>query len=853
MKMKAKVSALILCLVLTVSLMSFGCGGDHGKVVRMEIGEKPTKMEYQTGDLFDPTGLVLNVAYEDGYAEHVTEGYTWDITDPLEEDDDEITVRYKNKSILIFIDVILRVPQTLEVATPPEKLTYTAGEKFDKTGLTLKATYEDGSEETVTGGFRVSPSGRLTRATTSVKITYNRKSITIPVTVNSALAQKLNILTQPTKLTYKEGEQFDPTGLTMSVSYSDGTTVDVAAYDYSPKGGLTKDVKKVTISCEGLTAEIPITVEEVPLRIAVTANPQKIVYEEGENFDPAGMVVTKYENGAATVLNESEYTVLDGDNLVVGSTVRVKLAGSGDEITALVPVSVRKTVNATKEMILDAAGNVIGDANNAGTNAVLKGLSVGNDYLGNFVQGDRLTVTFESTSALKAMISIRAASTWTEKYSAINQYYPMIVNDMVANNVFEVYVNGKKVSIGDDVLIFGGSTSDPAGNVAMFAQYSRIELANVDLIQGPNKLELVFLQQTYKNAAFGSNREENEGTQLASITMDTVLINAGAVLHDHDWGEETVAHEATCVSTGKKEQTCSICGAVKPIAIPKTPHPYGETITVAPTCAANGEEYQICSYCGKKNVLATIPKLTTHELTQVTVTEAEDGTQTMARSCACGEHTEDGVVADVVTDLKAEHLKGTNTIAWAAGDYATRTTAILRNSGSATVQAALNVSTGKDFITQLYGGSRIEVETGVTKQTTGSAVFKVSSGWINNASWANSKAKTGDMQFNKVFKVYLRHTDGTETAIPVGDDVILKGATGNYAIMANWNYVVLPDLTMNVGDVLVFESLTPKDDQGRYLYWDGSTAPQEKADGSVSRDNTQSSPNADTVAFFFDK
>ena len=853
MNKKAKALAIIVCLILTAAFVFVGCGNkDHGKVIAMKIGTNPVKTEYMTGELLDPSGLELLVQYADGYSEKISEGYTWDITDPLEEDDDEIIIRYKNKSILLFIDITVRIPTSLEVEHMPDRLSYTAGEKFDKTGLVLKASYEDGTEETVTEGYRVSPSGKLTRAVTSVKITYNRASVTIPITVGSAVAQSLTVTQNPQKLTYKEGEHFDPTGLELSVSYSDGTTAEVGAYDYSPKGDLTKDVTKITITCEGLTAEIPITVEEVDVRIAVTVNPTKVVYDEGESFDAAGMVVTKYDSGVQSELTAAEYTVIGGENLQVGSVVRVRLNASDEEITALVPVNVRKVVNAVKDMILDIEGNVIGDDGNVSNNEKLKALSVNNDFLCNFVQGDRLTINVPSLSAMKATISIRASSTWTEKYSQINKYWPMIVNDMVANNVFEVYVNGKKVRIDDDVLIFGGSTADPAGDVTMFAQYSSIELANVDLISGDNKIEFVFLAQTYKNANFGSSRDEGESSLLASIYVDTVTVNAGAVLHDHVYGEETTVREATCVSSGKKEQSCSVCGAVKPIAIPRIEHSYGEAVVVEATCAGEGSVTEYCTWCGKKHVISTTPKLTTHDLTEISVVE-KDGKQIMTRCCKCGENVVEGVEADAVVDIKSEHLKGTNSIAWASGDYANRTSAILRNSGSATVQAALDVSTGKDYVTQLYGGSRIEVDLGATGPVTGSVAFKVSSGWIHSSSWGNSKAKTGDMQFNKIFRVYIRHSDGSETAITVGDDVILKGKTGNYAIMANWQYVVLTDIAMNVGDVIVFESLTPMTDDGKYMYWDGATAPQAHPDGSVSAGNTQSSASADTVAVFFDK
>lgn len=840
-------AAALLCLVLFATLAMTACAEkDHGNVAVMEISKQPTKVDYMTGELFDPSGMELIVQYEDGYVDTVTEGFTWDITDPLEEDDDEIILRYKNKSVLVFINITVKVPTLLEIETPPDKTVYVSGERFDKTGMTLRATYEDGSEEIVTDGFRVSPSGRLSVADESVKVTYNKATFDYPITVGAPKAVLMEIKEMP-RTEYNEGERFDPTGMVIEVTYSDGSVSTASAYDYAPKDELTAENESVTITCEGLTETIPITVTEVPLRISVTTDPAKTVYDAGENFDPAGMVVTKYEDGVPTVLGTDEYTVEGGEDLRTGSIVRVRLNGE-ENISAVVSVNVVSDIDAKPDMVLDDDGAPVDRKNILGTNATINGLSNEGDYLGNFIQGDRLTFKFDSSNALKATLTIRASSTWTEQYSAINQYWPMIVNDMVANKVFEVYVNGSRVPIEDDVLIFGGSTSDVNGDVRMFAQYSNIELANVDLIAGENVVEFVFLEQIYKNATFGSNREENEGTQLASIMVDYLTINAGAVLHDHEYDDPVVVREATCVSTGKAEQTCSICGAVRPIAIPKLDHSYGEPVTVEATCAHDGETYEVCEYCGKKHVISSIPALTEHAFTKTAVI-VTGGVEVLVRSCDCGENTQDVSTSGAMTDLKASNLAGQNTIAWATGNLLSRTSAECRNSGSATVQAALDVSTGKDYITNLYGGSRIEVPLSVEGETTGAVAVKASSGWIHGTDWANSKAKTGDMQFNKVFKAYIRHSDGTTAEIAIDDGVMLTGATGNYSIMANWQYVVFDNLTLKAGDTFVLESLTPME-SGAYLYWDSKTAPFVVPDGSVSEGNTQSTPNVDTITVF---
>lgn len=324
----------------------------------------------------------------------------------------------------------------------------------------------------------------------------------------------------------------------------------------------------------------------------------------------------------------------------------------------------------------------------------------------------------------------------------------------------------------------------------------------------------------------------------------------GVGLHDHIYSEPVTVREATCVSTGKMEQTCSVCGSVKPIAIPKLAHSYGETIVVEATCAHAGETYEVCENCGKKHVISSIPQLTEHELTRLDVI-VRDGAEVLVRSCDCGENTEEVSSTGTVTDIKAENLAGSNTIAWAAGEYAKRTSAELRSSGSATVQAALDKSTGNDYVTNLYGGSRIEVALGAESQTKAAIAVKASSGWIQNASWSTASAVTGDMQANKIFKAYIRHSDGSITELSISDDVILSGSKGDYSIMANWQYIVFDNVSVKAGDTFVLESLTPVNENGQYMYWDGSGVPVAKADGTVSEGNTQSSPTVDTLTVFY--
>lgn len=73
-------------------------------------------------------------------------------------------------------------PVSIEVSANPTKLSYVEGELFDKTGMTISLVYSDGTKEALTD-YVVSTTNALTLTDTSVTITYDTFTATIPITV----------------------------------------------------------------------------------------------------------------------------------------------------------------------------------------------------------------------------------------------------------------------------------------------------------------------------------------------------------------------------------------------------------------------------------------------------------------------------------------------------------------------------------------------------------------------------------------------------------------------------------------------------------------------------------------------
>ena len=117
----------------------------------------------------------------------------------------------------------------------------------------------------------------------------------------------ISITTPPAKTTYTAGETFDPAGMVVEATYTNGATAIATGYTYSPSTGLTDGTTAVTIQyTEGgftKTAEQAIIVVHRLESIAVTTQPTTTTYEYGDTFSSSGMVVTAtYSDGATSAV-----------------------------------------------------------------------------------------------------------------------------------------------------------------------------------------------------------------------------------------------------------------------------------------------------------------------------------------------------------------------------------------------------------------------------------------------------------------------------------------------------------------------------------------------------------------------
>ena len=153
--------------------------------------------------------------------------------------DDNGTTKSVSKSVDIMVKssgggTTTKALTSLEKSGSLANTTYRVGEQFDPTGLTVTATFSDGSTADVTSSvvWNVNTS---TAGTKTVTGSYTFEGVTKTVTVT------ITVINQPSpsktlvdvevdgqcETVYKVGDQFDPHGLTFTAKFSDGSEEDV--------------------------------------------------------------------------------------------------------------------------------------------------------------------------------------------------------------------------------------------------------------------------------------------------------------------------------------------------------------------------------------------------------------------------------------------------------------------------------------------------------------------------------------------------------------------------------------------------------------------------------------------------
>jgi len=298
------------------------------------IKTQPTKLSYIEGQALDLTGLQVTLTYDDSSTEEVAladfaakgittspvAGTALTIADhnskPIEVSCNGKTANTNN------LTVAAKTVTGIAIKAQPTNLSYVEGQNLDLTGLEVTLTYDnDTTEDVIPANFAAKGITTSPAAGAALTLADNDKPVVVScndktantnnLTVAAKAVTSVTIKSQPTKLSYIEGQDLDLTGLVVTLTYNDSTTEEVALADFAGKGITTSPVsgtaltiadhnnQPVVVSCNGKTANTNnLTVEAKAVTgVAIKTQPTQLSYVEGQDLDLTGLEVTlTYDN-----------------------------------------------------------------------------------------------------------------------------------------------------------------------------------------------------------------------------------------------------------------------------------------------------------------------------------------------------------------------------------------------------------------------------------------------------------------------------------------------------------------------------------------------------------------------------
>ena len=232
----------------------------------------------------------------------------------------------------------------LSLQSMPYKTEYLLGEYLDTTGLTLALSYSNGDVETISGGFRVTPTRLDSTGLQTVEVEYQgwQCSFQVAVQEEPELVEGIGVLTLPYRTVYSVGELLDTSGLSIRAYTNKGWRDVSEGLQCSPQQLNAEGSQTITVSYAGRTCSFSVTVEaeEKPSYLALYRLPDKLNYTVGDVVDTTGMQLQLISNKNNAMWVNADYSVYP---------TRLDRAGQQDITVSYGGFSCRFTVNVAEK------------------------------------------------------------------------------------------------------------------------------------------------------------------------------------------------------------------------------------------------------------------------------------------------------------------------------------------------------------------------------------------------------------------------------------------------------------------------------------------------------------------------
>lgn len=223
------------------------------------------------------------------------------------------------------------------------------------------------------------------------------------------------IITPPDKTQYRPGQTFNPAGMTVRATYSNGATAVATGWTYSPSGALTEGTESVTILYTegGVTAQAQQAVTVQKANITVPTQSGGLTYNGGpqsptwNNYDTAEMTIGGVTSGTNAGSYNAQFSLKDtvGTQWADGTT--------GDKTVAW---SIQKAAGSLSlsptSMTLDADNpSKTITVTRSGTGAI-SAQSSAPDVASVSVSGNKITVTGHENGDVTVTVKVAADSNY---------------------------------------------------------------------------------------------------------------------------------------------------------------------------------------------------------------------------------------------------------------------------------------------------------------------------------------------------------------------------------------------------------------------------------------------------------
>lgn len=286
----------------------------------------------------------------------------------------------------------------------------------------------------------------------------------------------------PTKTTYEEGDTFNPAGLEVTGTYSDGTIATITkgiTWNVTPAtltAGLTSvkvtatvdDVTSAEYTVEGLTVTAARTLASVTLE----GNPTKTTYYVGETFDPSGIrVMANYTTGDPEDVTAEAIFTYNNAALTIGTT-SVKVSATYNEVKSddkNYDVTVNKKASSISIANLTIGVGEISTITATTTPAdaaLTYTITDGSEYV--TLDGNQITGSAVGTATIKASYA------GDDEYEAAETSFTVTVSDLKTATISSFSTTSGNFTDNTDIsfeAFKGGGTTPPAINNSALRLY----------------------------------------------------------------------------------------------------------------------------------------------------------------------------------------------------------------------------------------------------------------------------------------------------------------------------------------------------------------------------------------------